>query len=354
MIPGKPQLINEYNKSLITSIISEKGPISKPQLADITKLSLPTVNKIVDQLVENQILTTSTVTSHGVGRKAKMYIINEESAYVIVLYFLNDHFIISEYNIIGVQKKTEKIFINNTSLEGSLQDIFSVLDVYVTEQKNKIKMIGLGIPGVVNEEGMVTSIPLIPGWESKNIGQYIENRYGIKTIVENDVKTMTLGFYSKYLSKQYKNIVFIYAGSGLGSGIIINKKLYKGFSNFAGEYGYMQWNEKINYETMSKELIKKIGMDSTEAITEYKKLLSRTIISFITVLNPEVIVLKGLLIDYDIVNSIKLYVEKIIPQSCMPKFILDNEKDDGEFGTMQMCVSEIMSKIKITKQSRYV
>ena len=67
MVVGKPHLMKKCNSDIIYSMIRERGPISKPALATATKLSLPTVNRLVDELVEQGYIDGENLVWNGSG-----------------------------------------------------------------------------------------------------------------------------------------------------------------------------------------------------------------------------------------------------------------------------------------------
>lgn len=80
---GQPKLLKQVNEDIIKDLIYEKGSISKPELAQLTKLSLPTVNKIVDALEEQEIIRQEGMIGSTSGRKAKVYVPNEDRKSVV-------------------------------------------------------------------------------------------------------------------------------------------------------------------------------------------------------------------------------------------------------------------------------
>lgn len=84
---GVPRILKLLNKDIIEKVIQENGPITKPEIARQTNLSLVTVNKIVETLLlENKIRMSGVNESTG-GRRAQSYIINKELNYNIVLLY---------------------------------------------------------------------------------------------------------------------------------------------------------------------------------------------------------------------------------------------------------------------------
>ena len=99
---GQPQVLKWYNSSLIQQLILENGPVSKPDLVQLTKLSLPTVNKIVDELVEEGYAKESSVqNATGAGRKAKTYIVDGKFGTIIIAYYLDGKWLGAATNILG-------------------------------------------------------------------------------------------------------------------------------------------------------------------------------------------------------------------------------------------------------------
>ena len=76
MLVGQPKLLKEVNRDIIKDMIFEEGPITKPELAKASNLSLPTVNKIVDGLERDGIVRQDGITGSSSGKKAKQYVAN--------------------------------------------------------------------------------------------------------------------------------------------------------------------------------------------------------------------------------------------------------------------------------------
>ena len=100
--------------------------------------------------------------------------------------------------------------------------------------------VGVGAPGAVNEDGVMTGGAVNLGWPVFNLREAMEEKLGgIKVVAGNDANVAAFGEMVKGGGKGYKNVVAVTLGTGVGGGIIINGKIYSG-SNFAGaELGHM-------------------------------------------------------------------------------------------------------------------
>jgi glucokinase len=103
----------------------------------------------------------------------------------------------------------------------------------------QIKGIGLGAPGAVDsDEGKVIIAPNL-GWENQSVKKELEKALDIPVFLENDTNICALGVYHVEFDTKPKHMVGIFIGTGIGAGIIIDGKLYGGFNHTAGEIGHM-------------------------------------------------------------------------------------------------------------------
>lgn len=103
---------------------------------------------------------------------------------------------------------------------------------------SNIKSIGIGAPGTCNaKEGIIICASNI-GFDNVPICEELGKYFAVPVFVENDANCAALGEYN-VLDEDVDNIVFITLGTGVGGGIIINKKLYTGKNGTAAEVGHM-------------------------------------------------------------------------------------------------------------------
>lgn len=102
--------------------------------------------------------------------------------------------------------------------------------------------IGLGAPGLIlAESGIIHFSPNFPGWSDIPLLDYVAEELGslmIPLYIDNDVNVMVLGELHHGAGKGYENIVGLTLGTGVGGGIVINRKVFHGSWNTAGELGH--------------------------------------------------------------------------------------------------------------------
>jgi len=100
--------------------------------------------------------------------------------------------------------------------------------------------VGVGVPGfVTHERGFVHDLPNVPGWSGVPLASLLEERIKMRVSVDNDVNVMALGECTFGAGRAYQHAVFVTLGTGVGGGLLINNKLYRGAHSMAGELGHM-------------------------------------------------------------------------------------------------------------------
>lgn len=132
-----------------------------------------------------------------------------------------------------------------------LKNIEDIISILLKDNNNDIAGIGIGVPGTVEHEtGKVAVCPAF-GWREVQLKEHIENMFGIRTEIDNDVNAWTLAEKHLGAAKGLNDFAMITIGTGIGCGLCIGGKIYRGHSYEAGEIGYLPlgidaYNETIH------------------------------------------------------------------------------------------------------------
>ena len=128
--------------------------------------------------------------------------------------------------------------------EHSITNIQNAIEELMKEtntNKETIEAIGFGFPGQIDyKEGVVRLLPNMPGWVEVPVAKIMQDKFGIQTKLDNDVRVATLGELKYGAGKGCQNLVCITVGTGIGSGLVFNGKLIRGANNAAGEIGHIK------------------------------------------------------------------------------------------------------------------
>lgn len=135
-------------------------------------------------------------------------------------------------------------FTDKTRLIQALVSAVSNIIIENNIRKSDISGMGLGVPGPVDvSKGIVYFFPNIPGWKNVRLKEILEKKLGIKVLLDNDANLMCLAEFKLGAGIGFSNVIGITLGTGVGGGIIIEGRLYRGATFNAGEAGHMPLNE---------------------------------------------------------------------------------------------------------------
>jgi glucokinase len=128
---------------------------------------------------------------------------------------------------------------NSGSVEEVLTDVFAIIENLMDSNTTAI---GIGVPSVVDvKQGIVYDVQYIPSWKEVHLKKIIEDRYRIPVLVNNDANCFAIGEYYFGKGSGQENMIGLTIGTGLGAGIIINRRLYAGSNCGAGEFGMVDY-----------------------------------------------------------------------------------------------------------------
>lgn len=285
-------------------------------IAIATGLSVPTCGNILNELLElGEVMETELEESSG-GRPARRFVYNVNFSYVACIYAKiekgNRSLTYTVANLAGQEVEHGYIEVNvvNTTV---IEDLIGAL----IEKHNNIKALGIGIPGVAHQG--VISICDIEELIQVPLESWLREKYEIEVMIENDVNLIAYGFYKNQnydTDKTVAVVIFIH-GSLPGAGIMIDGHIHKGNTRFAGEISFLPFG--ISREEQFNQL---------HHHHTFIPLASRTIMSLISVINPETIALTGDLITLSDTNAIVNNCLEVIPEMHMPELIVLDHPDE--------------------------
>jgi glucokinase-like ROK family protein len=236
------------NYLLILDLIRWKGPLSRVALAQLTDLSIPTVSNIVDSLqAERLVKDVGQGDSRG-GRPPQLFGFTAHTRSVIVLSLTKTELTVALADLNGnlLSRREQTINVTGKPDEGMRLIVEAVDGLMASEAiaERPLAYIGLSVPGVIEPDDgtLIISSPL--QWYDVPIGQRLAERFGLPILVEND------GIAAAWAERrvgsrqgQDNMVVLLGQEAGIGSGVIINGRIYRGATGTAGEIGHMVVDE---------------------------------------------------------------------------------------------------------------
>ncbi len=106
------------------------------------------------------------------------------------------------------------------------------------------RAIGIGLPGLVDRDGVLRYGPNVPGVLSLDIAGELEARFQLRVAVENDATNFARAEHRFGAANGFRHAIMVTQGTGIGGAVILNDEVFRGANGFAGEPGHMQVDAK--------------------------------------------------------------------------------------------------------------
>ena len=237
-------LSDKQRKNLsILELVIKRGPISRTDISRLTGLNIVTVSNYINEFIEKELVIEKGFDVSTGGRRPTLVELNPKFGYIIGVG-------LTALNIVGILVDSKMQVICEVKKERPVENSEAVIDKLVETVEevlskskvdaSKIKGLGIGIPGVIDEEGqtirwlgaMGLSVVSISGVSLKDI---FEKEFDIPTLVEHDAACGVFGERWFGFEADIKDMIYMY--TGVGCGLIINGQIYRGSTGSAGELG---------------------------------------------------------------------------------------------------------------------
>lgn len=231
------------NKIKVLQLIRNEKEITRSEIIRKTGLSAPTVTRIVESLVRLNLIQTDGIGSSIGGRPPQLIHFNSNENYVIGI-DIGATFIRSALSnlagefIFEIQVPTNL----KTGFDGVMAQVGRIIEKLCDRARQKsltLWGIGIAVCGMVNKNSGIVEYSPIFGWKNVNIQKALSNYTRLNIALGNVPHLIALGELLFGVGKRHKSFICINLGYGIGSGIIIEGKLFGGADGIAGEIGHI-------------------------------------------------------------------------------------------------------------------
>jgi predicted NBD/HSP70 family sugar kinase len=331
---------NSILKQRILGLCIDEGDYSLADLSKDLNTSIPTITKLVGELIEEGFLEDMGKQGTAGGRRPSIYGLSPSAGYFVGVDIRRENISVAITNFKGhTVDYHESIPFTLESSETSFRNLSRNIKNLITKAEiptEKILAYGINLSGRVNNETGYCFTYFVG--EGRPIADIFKEEFNAPVFVENDSRAMTYGEYICGVAKDEEDMLFLNVAWGLGMGMIINGKLSYGKSGFSGEIGHFPllnndqicqcgktgcletgasglalhriFTEKLregrastlsdkfnSSETISLddilEAVKEEDVLAIECIEEIGTTLGRAIAGLINIFNPELVVIGG-------------------------------------------------------------
>ena len=233
----------KHNKAMVLNSVWKESDISRLEVSRRTGLSTATVSRLVDSLIQDELLAESQPIATPKGRPLKPVHFNGRSHFLIGI-DLGTTYIRGVLTNLSFEtiKEIEVVTESHKEPEYVLNKVVQVImNLANTNLVNPARIIGVGmaVAGIINlRSGIVEYSPAF-NWRDIELRHFMESQVPYPVYFDNVSRAMALGEIAFGTGPKFDDLICINVGYGIGAGIVIGRKLFYGTDGMAGEFGHI-------------------------------------------------------------------------------------------------------------------
>lgn len=320
----------------IRAALLTHGSLTKVDLSRMLGISFPTISKFLSDMEREGELVAAGLEASSGGRRAQRYAYNPEHMLGLALFLEKHETHYSIFNCLGEVKEQGS---TSSLLEGDAEAVAAYIAQIIARQSG-IRAIAVGVPGSVNN-GRIIFIPCYESFQDFDLKGYLETRFGVPVVVENDMNAAVLGFNEKKSEHVNPSIVYLYFGqNGPGAGILVNGDIVRGSTFFAGEVSFLPQYEDRNF---TQALDRPNASPSGRMNDRELDAVSRMVASCTAILNPHTIVFCRDEVSESLLNRIAERSAAYVPPAHLPRLTASDWRQDYLDGLRSLGLHRMIS-----------
>ncbi|OOM07523.1 ROK family transcriptional regulator [Clostridium saccharobutylicum] len=379
MIEVNHSKIKETNRKKIIKLLLERTEITKLDISRILGISITTVSTNIAEFKNEGIVEDVRSLESTGGRKAIAIRLKEDCKFSIGVALTPNHIKIALVNIKKEIIENIRISHNNDGIENLIKIINEKIDFIMKKynlDSEKLLGIGLSLPGTVDFKEGIIKYSYLLGVKEFNLKEKFQY-LNVPIYVDNEAN---LSAYYEFLSRKdvLKNLLYVSITDGLGLGIIINGKIYRGDNNSSGEFGHIKvvidgkkckcgakgcleayasmnsliesYNEEVSENILDIDEFEKLYMQNDiktkKVLDDYLRILAVGISNLIMILDPNTIVIGGdinnLLNDKMEILKKNIYKDNLFTDESSCNISIADFKESYMLGAAMMPIEEFL------------
>jgi len=244
MLTGDQEKVRKVNRSLILNTLRLHAPTSRAHVANITGLTRGTVSNIVNVLIEDGLVFEDKLQDSKIGRPSILLGLRPDGGAVVGVEIGVDFISVLLTNFVAETLWEIRV---QTTLSQSQTEIIGQAEKYIDQALSLAKEnglrplgIGVGLPGLVNvRQGNLIMAPNLH-WKNLPLRLIWNQRFHLPIYIDNEANLSALGEYYFGIARNVDNFIYLTSDIGLGGGIVIDGRLFRGGHGYGGEIGHIQ------------------------------------------------------------------------------------------------------------------
>ena len=241
--PGTPRLLRAINDRAVLDLLLRHGPLTRPRLGELTRLSKPTMSQVLARLEAQRLVRASGSTSGRPGPNAALYEIDPSAAYVGGLDVTPRRIRAAVADVTGAVVATYELPTPRRGSADTVQRVVTAVDGVCEAaglERQQLHHLVIGTPGAFDPgTGRLRYARHLPGWHDPELLPLLAATLRIPVVVDNDVNLAAVGELSLGVARGSDDFVLLWCDEGVGAAVVIDGRLHRGHRGGAGEVGFL-------------------------------------------------------------------------------------------------------------------
>ncbi|MDQ2696736.1 MAG: ROK family transcriptional regulator [Pseudomonadota bacterium] len=246
--PVQAALLRQLNTLHVLGVIRRQGPISRVQIVDATGLSKAAVSNITGALLAGGLLVETAAEGNGEaerGRPRVMLELNPRAAFLVGVSLSSINVGVAVINFRGqvvdsIDNMMRPYRHSPEVVADMVKDGIQQCAAQAGLSLDQIEAVGIGIPGLVEQDGGIVHWPSIFSRSDVPFKALIASRLRRPVFIDNDVNLYTLAQHWKGVASNLDDFALVYVDLGIGLGLVLHGELYRGSAGLGTELGHIQ------------------------------------------------------------------------------------------------------------------
>jgi predicted NBD/HSP70 family sugar kinase len=248
---GSLESLRRLNRLRVIDALRAEGLISRADIARRTGLSRSTVSSLVsdlqaDGLVVEREETAAAFGDQG-GRPPILLSFDASAGAAVGIDFGHRHLRVAVSDLASNVLAERRVELDTDhAAQDGLDAAAALVDEALEDagvERSRVVGAGMGLPGPIEQRtGIVGSAAILPGWVGVAAAEEMHRRLDLPIAVDNDANLGALAEAAFGAARDASDLVYIKVSSGIGAGLILNGRLYRGAAGLAGELGHVLVN----------------------------------------------------------------------------------------------------------------
>ncbi|OED42955.1 hypothetical protein AB833_04905 [Chromatiales bacterium (ex Bugula neritina AB1)] len=233
----------DFNRARVFEVIHLFEPISRTEVAGRLNLTAASVSNIVSELLHRGYIKELGRRSASRGQPAIELGVRADAAYTIGLHFEHGGVVGIVADLKGTVLDQQQVNLSPMPSSESVLDVLTAMGTQLIQNVAFEKIIGVGLAtvGPIDlRSGSVKGSEVATGWSSITLREPLAKAFGLPVFMDNNATAGAIGEYWYGVGRAYRNFLYVgFFNMGLGGGLVLNKRVYRGSALNAAEFGHM-------------------------------------------------------------------------------------------------------------------